>query len=713
MSEEKSVMCAVRVRPRLRAGKGSRVQQEEWSHTNCVSVVDDSGLILREQKQDESCRQSQFTFDYVFDEDSQQTEVYEEAVQDLVDAAVEGLNATILAYGQTGSGKTHTVLGEVRANPLEENILTPDTGLFLRVLKDVFEHRRRKEGKVHVVVCLACIEIYCDCARDLLSANPQEEMKIQMTDENVVMPTLTRVQIIEVRDVYRQFKTASARRATRATEANDSSSRSHALFMIDIIQQEITDRNPSPPDWKFLNESPAKQPQMTQKKPRAMSPGGRAASPADARQSKWESRMRPGATVVIPKNREEPPLFFSRVVLADLAGSERSGGKAGSGAQVGTASHKEMVKINSSLTALGNVVHALHEGQSHVPYRDSTLTRVLRPSFASPSSKTLLCANLSPTQLTYDESWSTLQFANKVKAMKVSNSTVAAEQQQLAFEYLETQHSQWALLADHHICHLHHEHEPVIRRFTDLIQAPYNLHRLRRKAQEKERARVIQEMLPRAHEDKKRIQAKVEARKEEEREQLKRMKDELRQEEIDKYQAEVQDLQDKIQAAEDEKQAILQRHEELDREFKKEMAQRDQLEEEHKRSDASLKQQLAAFRQRMERLDEEDTRLTEERKQKKQATADALAERRKRLGEADDDYCWGAWAHCKAQKFFLRFKAYRETQQAYYEAVRQNTGRINQALGEARKLAKYLKDAGGQKKEAAAAPPAARPSSPQ
>ena len=85
---DKKVCVAVRIRPRLPVGVGSKVQQEEYQHPNCCIVQDECTLRLQEQKQDESCKSSTFTFDYVFDTDSQQSEIYEEAVQELVDTSL-------------------------------------------------------------------------------------------------------------------------------------------------------------------------------------------------------------------------------------------------------------------------------------------------------------------------------------------------------------------------------------------------------------------------------------------------------------------------------------------------------------------------------------------------------------------------------------------------------------------------------------------------
>ncbi|KAJ9448998.1 kinesin [Diplonema papillatum] len=87
-SSDKKVSVAVRIRPRLPTGVGSRVQQEEYRHPDCVIVQDECTLRLQEQKQDENCKSSTFTFDYVFDMDCPQGDLYEESVQELVDASL-------------------------------------------------------------------------------------------------------------------------------------------------------------------------------------------------------------------------------------------------------------------------------------------------------------------------------------------------------------------------------------------------------------------------------------------------------------------------------------------------------------------------------------------------------------------------------------------------------------------------------------------------
>lgn len=101
---------------------------------------------------------------------------------------------------------------------------------------------------------------------------------------------------------------------------------------------------------------------------------------------------------------------MGKLHLVDLAGSERQNKSKASGIRL-----REATKINLSLSTLGNVISALVDGQSsHVPYRNSKLTRLLQDSLGG-NSKTLMCANISPADINYDETLSTLRYANRAK----------------------------------------------------------------------------------------------------------------------------------------------------------------------------------------------------------------------------------------------------------------------------------------------------------
>lgn len=98
--------------------------------------------------------------------------------------------------------------------------------------------------------------------------------------------------------------------------------------------------------------------------------------------------------------------------LIDLAGSERQSKTGATGDRL-----KEATKINKALSALGNVIYALAENSSHVPYRDSKLTRLLQDSLGG-NSKTIMIANIGPASSNYEETIITLRYAHRAKAIK-------------------------------------------------------------------------------------------------------------------------------------------------------------------------------------------------------------------------------------------------------------------------------------------------------
>uniref|UniRef100_A0A0K0FJ41 Kinesin-like protein n=1 Tax=Strongyloides venezuelensis TaxID=75913 RepID=A0A0K0FJ41_STRVS len=109
----------------------------------------------------------------------------------------------------------------------------------------------------------------------------------------------------------------------------------------------------------------------------------------------------------------ENHIRVGRLNLVDLAGSERQ-------SKTGTLGErfKEATKINLSLSALGNVISALVDGKSsHIPYRDSKLTRLLQDSLGG-NSKTIMVANIGPASYNYEETIGTLRYANRAKNIK-------------------------------------------------------------------------------------------------------------------------------------------------------------------------------------------------------------------------------------------------------------------------------------------------------
>lgn len=300
----------------------------------------------------EEVRQAHFRFDAVYNEDDDQTTIYEEEVAELVDGAVlQGQPGTVIAYGQTGSGKSHTILG--RAGHRNERTgsidLHADSGVFLRVFCDLF----RSPGIKHVT--LSAVELYLDDVFDLLDGRTKKKLRDAGTE--VVVQGMSEANVSSLEEVLQVFEIANAARSVSSTSMNDASSRSHAVFFIGI--------------------------------------------PADP------ERGRPNPT---------------RLLLVDLAGSERIKKSKVEGGAVA-----EAAAINSSLSTLGTVVHAMYVNSAHVPYRDSKLTGVLKSTFANKGCKVLLIGQFSPVSSNALESISSAKFCDRVKGLAVNNSAFAAD----------------------------------------------------------------------------------------------------------------------------------------------------------------------------------------------------------------------------------------------------------------------------------------------
>ena len=133
----------------------------------------------------------------------------------------------------------------------------------------------------------------------------------------------------------------------------------------------------------------------------------------------------------------------SKLNLVDLAGSERQSKTGATGDRL-----KEATKINLSLSALGNVISALVDGRSsHVPYRDSKLTRLLQDSLGG-NTRTLMIACLSPADSNYEETLSTLRYANRAKSIRNKPRINEDPKDALIRQYLEEIGRLKAMLSD-------------------------------------------------------------------------------------------------------------------------------------------------------------------------------------------------------------------------------------------------------------------------
>lgn len=309
-----------------------------------VDVAPSRGVVeIRNPREDPSRDNVKvFTFDAVYDGQSSQQDLYEETVRPLVSSVLDGFNGTIFAYGQTGTGKTYTMEG-TKNEPKKRGIIP-------RSFEHIFSHISRSENMQYLVRA-SYLEIYQEEIRDLLHADQSLRFELkERPDTGIFVKDLSSAVCKSAAEIQHLMNTGNQNRTIGATNMNEHSSRSHAIFMITIEMGSMGDN------------------------------GG---------------------------------IRVGRLNLVDLAGSERQSKTGSSGERL-----KEASKINLSLSALGNVISALVDGKTtHVPYRDSKLTRLLQDSLGG-NSKTIMVANIGPASYNYDETLTTLRYANRAKNIK-------------------------------------------------------------------------------------------------------------------------------------------------------------------------------------------------------------------------------------------------------------------------------------------------------
>ncbi|KAM9840843.1 kinesin-like protein KIF3C [Aulostomus maculatus] len=301
-------------------------------------------VILRNPRSPPSEPQKTFTFDGVYDANSKQRDLYDESVRPLIDSVLAGFNGTIFAYGQTGTGKTYTMQGAW---------LDPEKrGVIPNAFDHIFTHISRSQADRQYLVRASYLEIYREEIRDLLDPNHGNARALELRespDTGIYVRDLTSCVCKSIKEIEELMNVGNQARAVGATDMNEHSSRSHALFLITVECSQ-----PGPDGRKHIR--------------------------------------------------------VGRLNLVDLAGSERQAKTGVQGERL-----KEAAKINLSLSALGNVISALADGRSsHVPYRDSKLTRLLQDSLGG-NAKTVMVATLGPAPQHYDETLTTLRYANRAK----------------------------------------------------------------------------------------------------------------------------------------------------------------------------------------------------------------------------------------------------------------------------------------------------------
>lgn len=360
---------AVRIRPQLAK------ERIEGCHI-CTSVTPgEPQVFLGKDKA--------FTFDYVFDIDSQQEQIYTQCIEKLIEGCFEGYNATVFAYGQTGAGKTYTM-----GTGFDVNIIEEEQGIISRAVKHLFKsieekkHASIKNGlpSPDFKVNAQFLELYneevldlFDTTRDIDAKNKKSNIRIHEDSAGGIYTVGVTTRTVNTESEMMQcLKLGALSRTTASTQMNVQSSRSHAIFTIHLSQTRMCPQidTENAIDNKVISES---------------------------------SQMNEFETLT------------AKFHFVDLAGSERLKRTGATGERA-----KEGISINCGLLALGNVISALGDKSkraTHVPYRDSKLTRLLQDSLGG-NSQTIMIACVSPSDRDFMETLNTLKYANRARNIK-------------------------------------------------------------------------------------------------------------------------------------------------------------------------------------------------------------------------------------------------------------------------------------------------------
>ncbi|KZV79915.1 kinesin-domain-containing protein [Exidia glandulosa HHB12029] len=437
-----SVQVALRIRPTTSQDAISipaRFQRTVIHATSSNSVSADattsapagaSGAQAQQPPATAGNKQS-FNFDTVLPQTTTQHELYMSTAHPLIERFVQGFNCTILAYGQTSSGKTYSMTGvDLDGDPSDPN---NGMGIIPKSIAEIFSRakalREQRGAGWDCSIKGSFIEIYNEDLIDLLvedagGARPQVQIR-EDKEGAIIWSGLREVDVKSVKEVMALIRAGSYLRRTNETDMNAQSSRSHAIFSLTLTQRKYAgsgnparSTSPTPAGGQSRIARPAS---VSMQNSRVGSPTfGLPQTPSFAA-AMGRGGMHPGSSLGhrpgTPEDHGpgERSTIVSKFHFVDLAGSERLKRTAAAGERA-----KEGISINGGLLALGNVISALGDpkkGITHVPYRDSKLTRLLQDSLGG-NAHTLMIACVSPAEWNIGETINTLKYANRARNIK-------------------------------------------------------------------------------------------------------------------------------------------------------------------------------------------------------------------------------------------------------------------------------------------------------
>ncbi|XP_058445584.1 kinesin-like protein KIF19 isoform X2 [Malaya genurostris] len=217
---DERLMVAVRIRP-----------LSDGNESNCIQVLSHRSLLFDEGNRN---KPKKYNYDYVFGEKSSQEKVYKTTTAPLVQDVLNGYNAAVFAYGATGSGKTHTMLGQSQKKLNSSSDESQEDGLMIKAVDDIFKFIENSENTDNFKISLSYLEIYNELIRDLL--NPGGPLELREDNKgNQSVTGLSEISTSSKKEVIQLLVKGNKARSVEPTAANQTSSRSHALLSITVL----------------------------------------------------------------------------------------------------------------------------------------------------------------------------------------------------------------------------------------------------------------------------------------------------------------------------------------------------------------------------------------------------------------------------------------------------------------------------------------------
>ena len=357
-----NILVAVRCRP-------LNQKEREISLYETLQIMERKIIILKDPNGASNpnnirTKEQTLAFDYAFDQFEGQEEIFSCTTKFLISGVTNGFNATVFAYGATGAGKTYTMLGN------EEN-----PGIMSLTLNELF-NRIKSYPEREYTVKLWYLEIYNENIRDLLVNNSENLELREDPNKGLIVNGITEMIPKSSEHILNILKKGNKNRTTESTNANETSSRSHAILQIMVSYKE------------------------------------------KASGINYEIK-------------------YGKLNLIDLAGSERASMTKNKGVRLfeGANINKSLLTLGNCINAL---CEANEKGiKTYIPYRDSKLTRLLKDSLGG-NARTVMIANVSPFINSYDDTDNTLKYADRAKHIKTNIKRNVLNAQYHITNYLNT-----------------------------------------------------------------------------------------------------------------------------------------------------------------------------------------------------------------------------------------------------------------------------------